>query len=364
MYCGEMAAKLEEAIGVFFQVSVTLGILSAATMGLALNPYGDSSTEHLHLQRRLQYVIAVQWVVVFLILPVVWFMPESTLWLSLKEKLTGAEVNEETKLESGEKEKSLLRATPSPAPAETSNSLFRRDLVIPLLVGVALGSAQQLTGINAVMIYGPQLVGNLGLEPLEGNFYIMLWNFLTCLLSIPLVRRFSARKMYIGSTGVATVACLMTGLFVFPGILEADSTAQQLLSGAGVALFVAAFECGIGPCFYVLAQDIFPEEVRSAGTSYTIWVQFVFNVIINWGFPVAMTGFSGGPSGDQNQGMAICFMLFAGFGFVTTAFMALKMPKTNHELKQEALREEVFGTADTKAITNQSPVDIWPASPE
>jgi hypothetical protein len=99
--------------------------------------------------------------------------------------------------------------------------------------------------------------------------------------------------------------------------------------------FVAAFECGIGPCFYVLAQDTFPARVRSVGCSFTVWIQFAFNVVINWGYPVAQTALSGGPSGDQDKGMAVCFLIFAGIGFVTALFLAVKMPKSNSELRRE-----------------------------
>ena len=234
MYCGEMAAKLEETIGVLFQVHLTLGILAAAVMGLVLDPRTDTGIDHVHLQRRFQYVIAVQWVIAACVLPAAFFMPESTLWLaerradkreeagSGQQKDGGNAIDQKDQTEE-DKERSLLVKTPEPvgvaAPHKVpSNSLCRRDLLLPLAVGMALASAQQLTGINAVMIYGPQLVGRLGLKPLVGNFYIMLWNFLTCLLSIPLVRKFSARKLYIGSTAVATIACLVTGIFVFPGV--------------------------------------------------------------------------------------------------------------------------------------------------
>jgi len=347
MYCGEMAARqLEETIGVLFQLAVTFGICCAATMGLIFDPRPDTATPHAHLQERLQIVLAVQWVVTLALIPAAWAMPESTLWLQerrAKQHDTNALLDDDIARRSEDGQ---------PAAATPSVNVFRLRYLTPLLVGVALASAQQLTGINAIMIYGPRLVGAIGLQPLVGNFCIMLWNFLTCCASVPLVRRFPPRVLYIASTSVATVACAITGLAVVPGVLPSDSTAQHVLSGLGIMAFIAAFECGIGPCFYVLAQDTFPAEVRSAGCSYTVWVQFAFNVVINWGFPVAMTAFSGGPSGDQDQGMSICFFIFAGTGLVTAAYLILRMPKSNSELRRE---EQLLGEdPKTRAVTNAS----------
>lgn len=340
MYCGEMAGQaFEYTIGVLFQVSLTFGIFLAGAMGFLLDPRDDTAVGAEHLQTRFQYVILVQWIIAFFMPIVACLMPESVLWEN--EKRTKAQKKLEQSDEvivtgatnpdfesSGEIRKHVAAATPS-------YNLCKKHLIMPLLVGLALAAAQQLTGINAIMIYSPQLVGSIGMYPLVGNFYIMLWNFITCLTSIPLIRRFSPRILYTVTTGIATVAALITGIAVYPGVLETNGTAQYVLAGAGILVYVAAFESGIGPCFYVLSQDIFPEEARSVGCSYVIWICFVFNVVINWGFPVAKTAFSGGPSGDQDLGMSICFFIFAGMGFVTTLFMALKMPKSNSELRAE-----------------------------
>jgi sugar porter (SP) family MFS transporter len=332
MYCGEMAARqLEETIGVLFQLAVTFGILCAASMGLILDPRTDTATADAHLQERLQYVLLVQWCISVVLIPAAALMPESTLWLQerrAKAQATTGVLHDDV----------AQRSESGSAPAAKPEvNVFKLAYLTPLMVGVALASAQQLTGINAIMIYGPNLVGAIGLEPLVGNFCIMLWNFLSCAISVPLVRRFAPRLLYIGSTTVATVACAITGMAVVPGVLPSGSGAQHVLSGLGIMAFITAFECGIGPCFYVLAQDTFPAEVRSAGCSYTVWVQFAFNVVINWGFPIAMTAFSGGASGDQDRGMSVCFFIFAGIGFLTAAFLFLRMPKSNSELRREEL---------------------------
>lgn len=340
MYCGEMCAKeLEFTIGVLFQVSLTFGIWLAALMGFALDPHTNTATPHVDLQVRLQYVIALQWATAaaFSFLPLL--IPESSLWLSRRKSSSGDGANGDT-ANGGEGQRLVsspdIVASESPPAPSTSFNLLRRDLIIPILVGVALAAAQQLTGINAIVLYAPQLVSTVNMQPLVANFYIMLWNFLTCCISVPLIRRFYPRQLYIGTTAIASVACLMTGFAVYPGMLADGSVGQTVLGAIGILVYVMAFECGIGPCFYVLAQDVFPEDVRSAGCSYIIWICFLLNVVINYGFPVAVVGFSGGPSGDQNLGMSVCFFIFGSVGFVTAAFLFFKMPQSNSEKRREA----------------------------
>ena len=53
-----------------------------------------------------------------------------------------------------------------------------------------------------------------------------------------------------------------------------------------------------------------------------------------WGFPGVVRGLGGGPSGNQNKGLAITFLLFSGFGLMCFLFLFFKMPKSNLEHKE------------------------------
>merc|ERR1719169_54380 len=125
-------------------------------------------------------------------------------------------------------------------------------------------------------------------------------------------------RMFIIFAYIASAACLLTGIPTFPSVFADGSGTGQALSATGIAIFIAAFEMGMGPTFYVLAQSLFPPSRRSEGCSFTLVVQFVFNVIINWGYPVLVTALSGGKNGNQRQGTAIMFLAFGVIGTLCT----------------------------------------------
>jgi len=185
----------------------------------------------------------------------------------------------------------------------------------PLMIAFFLSLAQQMTGINAIMNYAPNITANMNLKPLMGNFVVMIWNFITTLVAIPLASRFSMRQMFLTGTFVASLACLCTGIPVYPGVTS--DTTRSALAGTGIFIFILAFELGMGPCFYVLAQILFPSSFRPKGSSFTMVVQFCFNIIINLCFPIAVENLSGGPAGDQNKGMGIAFMFFGCCGLLS-----------------------------------------------
>ena len=70
-----------------------------------------------------------------------------------------------------------------------------------------------------------------------------------------------------------------------------------------------------------VALDHFPEEHRAAGMSFVMTVQFISNVFINVGFPIAVQALSGGPSQNQDKGIAITFIIFGSIGLGCFAVM-------------------------------------------
>lgn len=180
-------------------------------------------------------------------------------------------------------------------------------------------AAAQLTGINAIMNFAPSITQRMGVPPLLGNFLIMLWNFLTTLVAIPLAQRVSMTRLYLVGVACVSVACLCTGIPVYPGV--ASTEVKQVVGTLGVAFVIAAFEVGIGPPFWVLTQQLFPPSFKAAGSSFVTTVLNFFNLVINVGFPISVQAISGGPSADQDKGMAVTFLIFGCIG--CCAFLVL-----------------------------------------
>jgi MFS family permease len=189
----------------------------------------------------------------------------------------------------------------------------------PLIVAVVLSFAQQMTGINAIMNYAPRITKAAGLKPLLGNFLVMLWNCITSTASVPLSKRFDRRPSFLAGVALCLFACFLTGIPTFPGLCS--DTVKHVLASLGIGIFILAFEIGMGPMFFMLATEMFPPAFRNTGCSFTNTVNLIFNLVINFGFPVAVEALAGGPSGNQDLGLAWVFVFFGGVGLVSVIFL-------------------------------------------
>lgn len=144
------------------------------------------------------------------------------------------------------------------------------------------------------------------------------------------------RQMFLTATMAASLAGFLTGVPVFPGVTS-DGT-RSVLAALGIALFIFAYEIGIGTCFYVLAQIVFPKSFRARGSSFAIVSMFLFNIAVTVLFPIAVESLSGGPSGNQDKGMAFTFMFFGVCGLVAFVVL-LKLMHPNEEQEEISVKE-------------------------
>lgn len=322
-YVVEMAPEAHAAqIGLALQIAITFGIVLAAFMGLVLEPRDFTVDSKLML--RFQVFIGVQWLVSLVCIPVGILMPESTKWLRNRENAST--------------EGTGLMVDDNNGNSKPEGKVPVKTMILPLTVAAVAAISLQLTGINAIMNYAPNITKSAGLSPLVGNFVVMLWNFLTTLISIPLSKRFSYRILFLGGLTVASVACFVTGLPIFPEFGVAAS-ARHVLAGTGIMVFIAAFEVGMGSTFYIISQRLFPSGFRSVGTSWTMMVNFFCNIIVNVGFPICVQAASGGPSGNQDKGMGVMFVVFGSIG-IAAAIVGFKYLHPYVEESAEGTAEE------------------------
>jgi len=199
-----------------------------------------------------------------------------------------------------------------------------------ILTATMLGATLQLTGINAVMFYGPKIIKSAGFE--NGNLlniYVGAWNFVTTLFAIFLVNKLGRRLLFLVGTALLTVALLGIGFtftftetcappanktqleFDFMQFPQADPPAvcpRVVGVSVGLAVFILGFEIGPGCLFWVLANEIFPRSFSDLGASYTNIVQWGFNLLVSSTFALL-------------QPESLGFYLFGGFGVICTIYL-------------------------------------------
>lgn len=164
--------------------------------------------------------------------------------------------------------------------------MLRRPFLRATVFLVGLGFFLQITGINAIITYGPRLFERLGFS---GHFALLLLPAAVqvaalgaVLVSLLLVDRLGRRPILL--TGIATMIvadALLAGVFA----VGADShDALTVFGFIGVLIFVVGFTFGFGSLVSVYAGESMPSRLRSLGSGVMLTADLVANAIVVGGF--------------------------------------------------------------------------------
>lgn len=220
-----------------------------------------------------------------------------------------------------------------------------------LLVGICVAGVVQLTGISAFGNYAPMIATNVGINGLVGSILIQAWNTISasmCLVILGLTK--NLRLVMLSGTMIASVACLIMGVLIYPGVVP-DERARNGVSIAAVAVYILAFQSCIAGAFYPLAQEMFPLSFRPRGSSFMTMFLMLFSFLISVFFPMALTGLSGDQT--ENKGLSIIMLFFSVVGFIGFVVVFLFLaPWTAADEKKFRLAMK-HGAADEPIQENQ-----------
>ena len=257
-------------------------------------------------------------------------LPESPRWLAGHNRMTQAEVV-------------LRRLRTSPTEVSDELATLRTDLrrdggrLVPcsallaprlrpaLIVGVGLAMFQQITGINTVIYFAPQIFQAAGLSSASVSILatagVGAVNVALTMVSMRLIDRVGRRVLLLWSLGGMAV----TLLILAGGFALGVSGASAWITVLSVAAYVAFFAVGLGPVFWLLIAEIFPLAVRGRAMSLA--------TISNWGFNLLVTiTFLGLIDLCGRTGT---FLLYAVLTLVAVAFTAVLVPETKGRSLEE-----------------------------
>ena len=327
MYIAEIAPpKRRGALVGNYQLAIVIGIVVVYFVNYLIALQGDANW---NLTIGWRWMFGSELVPSLLFLLFIFFIPESPRWLIQKGHTNKAlavlhKINREEDV--------------SKVQAEIQHSFQQEDkkqwklLVNPifkkaLFVGIGLSVLQQLTGINAILYYAPEIFKSLGsstdVSLLETSILGVV-NLIFTLLAIRWVDKMGRKPLlFIGSFGMTT-ALLAVGLFIHFNALG-NWVLPFLL------LFMASFSISWGPLVWVLLSEIFPSKIRSLALAISVFIQWVANFVVTQVFPSLVenewlkTHFNG----------AFPFYLFALICLVSLLFVWKNVPETkNKSLEQ------------------------------
>jgi len=198
--------------------------------------------------------------------------------------------------------------------------LFTKMYRKPLILAFLLAFFNQLSGINFVLYYAPEILERAGLaakESLFSSISIGIVNLIFTLIGIRLIDQLGRRKlMKIGSVGYI-VSLAMVGWCFYSG---ASSTILLVF----ILIFIASHAIGQGAVIWVFISEIFPNNIRAYGQSWGTGTHWVFAALITLITPI----FLDANSGIFKDNPWPIFIFFAGMMVLQLVFVLFMMPET------------------------------------
>lgn len=209
-------------------------------------------------------------VIFFLLL--LW-VPRSPRWLVAKGRVEQARTVLSSLVNKGEAEQEIVAIQQNLRKESGGLSMMLKGgFRTALIIGICLAFLTQISGINAIIYYGPRILEEAGLkmgDALGGQVIIGAVNALFTLLAIWKIDSLGRRPLLIA--GVLGII----GSLVSVGVIFFLDIQNTYLLMTFILLFIACFAFSYGPVIWVLLSEIYPTKLRGTAMSIatlSLWV--------------------------------------------------------------------------------------------
>ncbi len=325
IYISEISTPANRGkLGTLFQFNIVFGILIAFFSNYLFEGIGGIND-----WRWMVGIVAVPALIYSII---VLQIPESPRWLILKKRddVIGLQVlemiyNKKEALENFNEIKKDVVAT------MVKETIFSKKYQLPIILAFLLAFFNQLSGINFILYYAPEILEMAGLgskESLLNSILIGVTNLVFTLAGMRLIDVLGRKQlMLIGSVGYI----LSLGMVA----LAFHNNLGSVVLMVSIMVFIASHAIGQGAVIWVFISEIFPNNVRANGQSFGTGIHWIFAALITLAGPVVIDIFKENP-----------WPIFAFFAFMMVlqlVFVLFMMPETKglslEELEHKMLKK-------------------------
>jgi SP family arabinose:H+ symporter-like MFS transporter len=277
MYVSEVSpASIRGRMGTVYQLSIITGLLTSYSINYLLRNTGPHNW-------RWMFLTGVVPSLLFLVL--IALAPETPRFLVrigrteeaslLVERISGKET--------AQAEIAAIAASLS-GTSEDWSGLVRPGVRKALIVSACLAVLIHVSGINTIIDYAPSIFLSAGWKmdgALFSTFLVGLTEFVFTFVALGIIDKYGRKPLYItGSLGM---------MLSLAGLLGAALTGRfhGLPVLVPILAYLAFFASCVGPVFWTLVPEIFPNDVRGRAMVFPVLLQWVANAVVVLLFPYA-----------------------------------------------------------------------------
>ncbi|MGO4817546.1 sugar porter family MFS transporter [Flavobacterium sp. W22_SRS_FP1] len=272
-------------LGTLFQFNIVFGILIAFFSNYLLEGFGGAND-----WRWMIGIVALPALVYSIIITQI---PDSPRWLILNKRddVTAMKVLEMIYSKDDALDNFYEIKNDLIEDSTFKETVFSYRYKLPLILAFLIAFFNQLSGINFILYYAPEILEMAGLgskESLMNSILIGVTNLIFTLAGMKLIDVLGRRQlMVIGSIGY--ILSLGMVALAFLNNLGPDVLMVSIL------VFIASHAIGQGAVIWVFISEIFPNNVRANGQSFGTGIHWIFAALITLAGPVVIDLFKVNP---------------------------------------------------------------------
>lgn len=189
-----------------------------------------------------------------------------------------------------------------------------------LLVAVGFTVLQQVTGINTIIYYGPQIFALAGVSSdksaIFATFLVAAVNVLATIIALVLVDRVGRKPLlYWGVSGMTLSLFVLAWSFHSQAAL---GSTMGVVATACLMLYITCFAFSMGPIAWIIVAEVFPLRLRGRGAAAATLGSGASNFLVSMTFLSLINA----------AGNSVTFCIYGAFCIVTLFFVRFVMPET------------------------------------
>jgi SP family arabinose:H+ symporter-like MFS transporter len=325
LFITELApAKVRGKLVSLYQLAIVIGILIIYFINMMVSGMGNDAW---NVEYGWRYMLGSEAIPAILFFGLLFTVPESPRWLAANSRANEAETIL-SRINGKIRAKIVLNEIVETLKEEqgTLKELFGPHFRKALFIGIMLGIFSQVTGINAIAYYAPEIFKESGAgtgSAMAQTVVIGLCNVIFTFGSILFVDKLGRKTLLlIGAVGMG-LSLLMIGLAFQFGWTEG----YFLL--AFILCYMSSFAASFGPVTWVVMSEIFPTKMRGVAMSVATMILWIAVYFVTQFFPILLDSF----------GAAKTFWFFGFFTLFAFLFVYYKVPETKGKTLEQIEHE-------------------------